>query len=482
MTALLFTLLLLPPVARSQSAPQFSTISNGTITVGVDVNGGGSIGYLSPAGTNGNILNIHDFGRYVGQSYYSGPQPFGNPTSAYPNWPWNPVSAGDFFGNPSQIVGFQNDGSTIYVKSIPKQWALNNVASECTFETWITLQNNAVSVTNRLTNSRSDVNQYQAYSQEMPATYTCGRLFQLFSYTGNQPFTNDALTQVQNPPTSWAKYLATEEWSALVDSTGWGLGVFHPGEQRFAGGFMANGGQPGTGSPTDPATGYMGPLGHEILDHNIAYTYQYYLILGNLSDIRSFVYSHHQQVLPNYFFASDRQRFYYNFASDSGWPIQGHLHVNLGQGNAQVMSPTTAWQAQLAPQLFINAAYHLSTGNTPIVGQVALKYWGNAQFSQPVQFSVIPDGQYHIYQVNLNGQGLVTDLQFIPVANTVPGPSDSVDIASISMQGSAPPPPAPPLPGKHFHFHSPVHWHYHNHIIKQRIHIKSEGTELSHQR
>jgi hypothetical protein len=489
---LVFLFCLRPNLAFAQGTPnpQFSTISNGTIDVGVDVNGGGSIGYVAPSQTHGNVVNNHDFGRYIGQSYYSGPRPFGSPAPAYPNWPWNPVSAGDVFGHASQIISFSNDGNSIYVKSIPKQWALNNVPSECTFETSISLENNAVHVINRLVNSRSDMTQFSAFEQELPALYTTGRLFRLFAYVGAQPFTGDTITQIQNSPPSWAKFSTTEDWAALVDSTDFGLALFHPGQMRFAGGFAPNGGQPGTGGPLDPPCGYIGGLGREILDHNIVYTYDYYLILGTLTDIRNFVYSKHQQMLPNYVFASDRQHFYYSNTSDSGWPIQGQLHVNLGQTNAQLIAPISAWHAEQVPSLFINAAYHLSSANSPVQGQVALQYLGGAGFTTPVSFTVINDGQFHVYQVNLASSpfhhGIVTDLSFIPAANVQTSPGDSVDIMSISTQGGAgapnpaPPPTAPPF-GHHFGrspLHNPFHHgphHSTHHAPHQPMHNPNKG-------
>lgn len=444
---LVFFLCLQVPLALSSKAagsPNFSTINNGVVEVGVDLNGGGSIGYVASAQTHGNIVNIHDLGRYIGQSYYSGPKPFGNPSSNWSDWPWNPVSGGDVYGNTSQVIDVQNDGQTIYVKSVPKQWALDGVSSQCTFETWITLENNAVSVSNRLTNYRSDNTQYRAFSQELPAVYTTGRLWRLFSYQGAQPFTGDVLSQIQaSNSTQWAQVLATEGWMAAVDNTGWGLGIYHPGQNRFLGGFVSSGWQPGTGGPQDAPTSYMAPVGIEVLDHNISYSYQYYLVLGTLSEIRNFVYSQEPNALPNYVFTSDRQHFYYNNASDGGWPIQGHLHVNLNQNNAQVIGPYCSWRAEQVPNLYIMAAYNLSAATTRrqktssiVKGQIQLQYWGSSNFAAPVDFNFIADGKPHLYAINLtkspNHHGLVTRLAFNPIVNGANEPGDSVDISYIS--------------------------------------------------
>jgi hypothetical protein len=115
-------------------------LDNGIIKVGVDLNRGGSICFRADVKKGGNVVNVHDLGMWIGQSYYAGPKPFGTAHPAWKDWPWNPVSAGDVYGNASKLLDKKNDGKTLYVKSVPMQWALKNVPGDCTFETWITLE------------------------------------------------------------------------------------------------------------------------------------------------------------------------------------------------------------------------------------------------------------------------------------------------------------------------------------------------------
>src|SRR5579871_5558510 len=121
-------------------------LDNGVIRLGVDLDRGGSIGFLADVQKGQNVVNVHDLGRWIGQSYYSGPKPFGDLHPDWKDWSWNPVSAGDVYGTASKIVETKNDGRTLYVKSIPLQWALNNVPADCTFETWMTLDGHTVQV------------------------------------------------------------------------------------------------------------------------------------------------------------------------------------------------------------------------------------------------------------------------------------------------------------------------------------------------
>ncbi|MBZ0272652.1 hypothetical protein K8I61_11495 [bacterium] len=286
--ALIVVVLSLGTIGGCPPSQKMSYVDNGVIKVGVDLNKGGSITFLADvAHQEINLINSADLGREIQQSYYSGPQPYGEPHPGWPNWPWNPIGAGDCYGNPSEVLEHVNDGSMIYVRSIPMQWALNGVPCECTFEQWIELDENAVLVHFKLNNNRSDKTYYGARHQELPAVYTTDRFHRLFTYNGNKPFTGGPIEQIVNSGPPWAYFTGTEKWAALVQDNGWGLGVYNPDAELFAGGFH---GTPGSGDPEGSSTGYITPLRTEAIAWNTVYEYDAYFILGYLDDIRAFVY------------------------------------------------------------------------------------------------------------------------------------------------------------------------------------------------
>ena len=105
-------------------------LDDGTIKIGIDLNKGGSITYFARfgqqyAGTN--VVNSHDLGREIQQSYYCGPYPYSPPgVPKNPNctdFCWNAVQAGDSYGNASQVLNWSTAGSELYVKTRPMQWA-----------------------------------------------------------------------------------------------------------------------------------------------------------------------------------------------------------------------------------------------------------------------------------------------------------------------------------------------------------------------
>ena len=425
-------------------ATNTSYLDNGMVKVGIDLAKGGSITYLSKSGTNDNLINNHDLGRQVQQSYYSGPVPYDPPNNGtngwtgnpgWTNWPWNPIQTGDSYGNPAQILAYANDGQTIYVKCRPMQWALNNLPAECTFESWLSLTGNVVVVSNRLLNARTDTTQqFSARHQELPAVYTIGRLHRLFSYASNEPFTRGALTNFPTIPPPWLYWRATESWAALLDTNNWGLGVYHPDAVLFVGGFA---GTPGSGGPNENPTGYMSPLHQEILDSNIEYTYSYQLILGTLTEIRDWVYAQPRRPGCNFAFQSNRQHWHYLNTTDTGWPLTNNrVRLNLASGDPQMSSPACAFYATNVPKIYIRAAYQIANPAGRATAQLFWETNGAGGFSgvRSVIFPVLAGGQWHTYELNLaaltNYSGLITQLRFDPALNGEAG--DYVDVAAVS--------------------------------------------------
>lgn len=288
---------LIPGCAGSQSAGylpgKILYLDNGVIRVGADLNYGGSITYLSRSDEDRNLINNHDRGRQVQQSYYAGEsldRRAEGQRGDWSPWPWNPIGAGDAYGNLPRVTASSNDNGIVYVKCIPLLWDMNNEPAECFFETWITLEESTVRIRNRLVIHRTDTRWgIKPRHQELPAVYTIGDLNFLYTYAGTAPFTHAPITQISNNGPPWA-YWGIEErhenWAALVDGNGWGVGVYTPQTECFVGGFH---GTPGGGTD-DASTGYVAPLRTESFDKNTVYEYESCLIVGTLDEIRAIVY------------------------------------------------------------------------------------------------------------------------------------------------------------------------------------------------
>jgi hypothetical protein len=418
LAALLASVSLLAAVPAA-AATTMSFLDNGVVRVGVDLDRGGVITYLSRSGSGDNLVNSYDLGREIQQSYYSGPNGFSVPCPGV-GTEWNPNGAGDCYGHPSTVLEHANDGTTIYVKSRPLHWGFFAIPCECTFEQWISLAGDAVRVRNRLVNARSDKTQYPARGQELPAFYTIGRLGRLLTYTGSAPYTGAPLQEITASLPYGQAFVASEHWAANVDASGFGLGVFNPRVVAFAGGFN---GTRGVGGPPDDATGYISPVGIEILDWNAVYEYEYALILGTLAEIRAYAVANRPDPLPDWRFARDRQGWWYVNASDAGFPIEGALRAELDEEDPQLWGPQTFWLAKDVPKLVMRATLHAKQSTADIFWSVL----GQDGFSgeRRLSFELVPDGRSHAYEIDLASspvyRGAITGIRIDPIGEAEAG-------------------------------------------------------------
>ncbi len=388
--------------ARAEQPDRMEYLANNHIRLGIDLDLGGAITCLQRIG-GPNMVNSHDWGRQIQMSDYSGPVPY-EPLGKkpQPNWAglgWNPIQSGDAFGNRSKVISFSKHGNHLTVTCIPMHWPLNDEPAHCTYTSSITLHGNAAVIHCTVSLHRKDITQYAARPQELPAVYTNGPWYRIFTYSGSQPFTGGALTR-EPSVFMWRSWMATEHWAALVNKQNRGLGIWEPTAVQFSGGFA---GAPGSGGPHDNPTGYLAPNQMEILDHDIVFQYDYTLIVGSLKQIRSYVYSHtpseSKQPLPNYKFSKSRSNWFYGNASDTGWPISRQLKVLPKSDNPQIIGPLDLWHAQSSDVLIVRMAIKGGTGNARLFYRPFNQPNFDAEHS--IQFAVKADGFYHSYRIPL---------------------------------------------------------------------------------
>ncbi len=435
---------------QTSEFPRMSFIQDNDIRLGVDLNLGGAITYLAPITNLAlNVINSHDWGREIQLSYYSGPVPYHPPgTTLAKGWEhlgWNPIQAGDDFGFTSRVLQYTNTGRTLYIRLVPMQWPLKNVPGKCECEVWLKLDGPVLQARCRLTNERGDHAQYPARPQELPAVYVNGPYWRLLTYCGDKPFTTGALSQIfarLDVDGHWASWTATENWAALVNDSGWGVGVWNPGTAAFSGGFY---GLHGASGARDDPTGYIAPNRTEVLDHNVVYDYRYDVILGTVKQIRAYVYSQTAR-LPSlaFDFERDRQGWYYANATDGGWPITGALEIHPGNLRAQVLSPIFARRAEAIPWLSLEAAFTSDQTNATVSWRSLAQNGFPA--AQAQSFRVVPDGRFHRYTVNLAAsptyRGLIIQMRLDVFSATNP-PCDfrlkSVTLGSAALFAQMPP-------------------------------------------
>ena len=257
-------------------------ITNGKIQIGVDLERGGAVFHFSEATNKRNMLNHYDEGRFVQQSFYGdsdGSKWNGN------SWFWNPVQGGSWDGKKSSVRSSNITDTRIAVTTTPLRWATGESLTECIMKEVITLEDECAHI--HYSFSRSGGKNYKARHQEMPAVFCDYDLKTLVFYKGSSPWTGGGLTKVvpQNlSDGATNQYVTrTEEWSAYVDDNNYGLGVYTPGTQQIT--YYTFGHGPGGAGKS--SCSYFAPIRTLALTGEMELSYEVYLTIGTVEQIRS---------------------------------------------------------------------------------------------------------------------------------------------------------------------------------------------------
>lgn len=350
-------------IAKHQ--PEMRWIENDHIKLGIDLKLGGAITFLSTSRHPGNMVNNWDWGRQIQMSFYAGPEKFRVPgrevAAAWADFPWNPVQAGDHFGNSSRVIQFEQTGKSLKLTAIPMQWSLDNAPTECRIHSEIELDGPMVRLKQRLENSRSDQTFFAARDQELPAIYLTGDFNRLMAYRGNAPWQQQQLEEIRHVPGPdgfpWARFIATEGWVALVNREGYGLGVWQSGNPLFLGG-VADSRTPSQKEATPDSgvasshfpTGYIASIRPEHLDHDIDYRFQTLLVLGDLAEIRRIIGQEaDRRGLPRWDFQKGRQGWTWQGPTEAlkrigeEHAVDGEIVGVMANGQIHLVSPPCVW-------------------------------------------------------------------------------------------------------------------------------------------
>lgn len=272
-------------------------IENSRFKVGVALYDGGGLTYYEDKADGlwevGNMLNNHDAGRLVQQSYYGTMEyPYQCGTYNGTTWAYNPVQGGDQYNNKSKVIDYVIGDDFIYVKCRPLDWAQNNKYTYCYMENYYFVKDTYVEVDNRFIDF-SSYNHGSARHQELPAFYTISSLDAFSFYNGNTPWTNGNITTKYNMP-FWGGnpdcYFNvqpgnTEVWCAWTNSqNGKGIGLYSPGTEIL----LAGRHNPtGSTNPADDGTSYVAPLRTFIMENFKPFEYSYLITSGTVNEIRS---------------------------------------------------------------------------------------------------------------------------------------------------------------------------------------------------
>lgn len=261
----------------------------------IKVDSDASVRYgVKAVNTNVNLINRHDTGRLVQQSYY-GADGGGYESGYYEGtkWRYNPVQGGNVLNESSKIVDYVLGENYIYIKCRPLDWA--KPAEDITpsyMEATYSIVGNTVEVYCRFVD-------YSGYpetlvTQELPAFYCVAPLSRYVYYSGDAPWTGDKNYSHQDdlifwPDAGYPNFTTTEGWSAFTGEfdDSFGIGLYTPHNSTFLAGIFERDKTVMSDPSVDVSTSYIAAVQDYTFKSFVPREYNYYLTTGTAEEIQS---------------------------------------------------------------------------------------------------------------------------------------------------------------------------------------------------
>ena len=288
-------------------------IENASYKVGINLAWGGGITYIkdknSPDRYLTNLINQHDTGRLVQQSYYgtSGDSQYTPGDYNGASWPYNPVQGGNLLQDRSRIIDVIVEDYSVYIKSQPQDWGQDNSLTPSYMENVYTVYGDRIQVDNRFVDFSFYNNPYR--DQELPAFYTVSYLNTFVYYNGSESWTDGELSYNTNLP-FWGSEVASEReqcmfplrqsnsetWCAWInEDKDYGIGLYIPNVDYFLAG---SSGYDGSKDADADSTNYVAPLNQLKIVSGEAIEYSYIIATGSVSQMRE-TFKQHKDFATN---------------------------------------------------------------------------------------------------------------------------------------------------------------------------------------
>lgn len=294
-------------------------LQNNFIKIGVNMDWGGSLSYyedldsdVQAVSDNGiirvdsnaaqrygteslndsvNLINCHDTGRLVQQSYYGTTNYemgfFNGHYCAY-----NPVQGGNMYNESSKIVDLRTDNNTLYIKCRPLDWAKSKeYITESYMEAAYILCDDTLKTSCRFV----DFSGYDPATagQEIPAFYGAATMDKFVYYNGSNPWTDDTLSTLEGlDEYLYAHYPSVypkEHWGALTGEfdDSFSIGLYIPDSTYMLAGVSGTvTGQTENPDISDPTSYLAGGKSMTFRSFD-PIEYDFYITTGTVSDVRN---------------------------------------------------------------------------------------------------------------------------------------------------------------------------------------------------
>ncbi len=324
-------------------------------TLGIDLGWGGTINYVSdnqcPVDGVENMINKHDPGRLVQQSYYGTGEQDGidfvwGSFNNNAQWPYNPVQGGGQGNVASRLVDFVVEDNYVYIKAQPMDWGKNDIKyiTPSYMENWYIIEDDYIKVDNRFVDFSGW--EHPIRGQELPAFYTISYLDSFVWYDGVDPWTGDELSwrhelrfwgdsQYSSECSFRIKEPNTETWCAWVSTEdNYGIGLYTPNIDRYSAGrsnyietYKVSTGTLGSKDPAANPTNYVAPWKNKQIITFEEFEFSYLICAGSVDEIRA-TFTENKDLIDNASLSensvSNRRPYYEESMESMDFTVEGN--------------------------------------------------------------------------------------------------------------------------------------------------------------
>lgn len=269
--------------------PDLLFIENPAMKVGIDRSMGASITWLSWKAHPGNIINIHDPGRLLQQSYYAGKsldRLADGQHKAWTPWSWNPIQGGGVMSW-ARVTRFEKiEDRALTAETIPKLWDMPDEEAEAVMFQATEFEPdmpNVVRVHNRLVCKRQQGDRWGAAvprHQELPACYFTSAFRHFVSYLGDGKWRPEE--QPPGPP--WGKATPPLKVMACFNDDDQGVAIYSPvADQHWN--FGPHRPHTPSAKPEDGPCVHLAPIATVPLGPQSTLEYRYWMVVGTKAEI-----------------------------------------------------------------------------------------------------------------------------------------------------------------------------------------------------
>ncbi len=250
---------------------RWAYLGNSYLRIGVNESQGACITFFAPRGSEENLLDHYDSGRFIQQSYYGDPD--GSKWVEKP-WVYNPVQGGSYRNEPSKVTKLPSEFNSLAYKITPRNWAGGQLLSEVTMHETISLDGYFAKIDFQMHYAGKKT--HKPRHQELPAVFVNAQYETLVTYSGDSPWTGQELHR-RKPGFPNESVTMAENWVAYVNQDDFGIGIYvHDIEQATCYRYQE----------AKSACSYVAPIKTFALTPGLKHQYTVYLTCGPIDQIR----------------------------------------------------------------------------------------------------------------------------------------------------------------------------------------------------